>query len=183
MKVILQACLSTAWAAGTPEDAPFDPGYFAPTPHQLGLLYANPENATCEVLISITELNTTGPSQHQATASPVASSVTSNLTMQIENLLETEYEVRITSCLILQQCSRNESSLPPFAKAIHYHKICLKHIQTVDLVCDSPEPALYKCSLKTSVEQHAYLRTAVDLETSCLERVLGDVAKSIGCKV
>lgn len=74
-------------------DPPLDPNAFAPTSRASGLLYPNPEQPTCEVLLNVKTLNTTGSQNQQPTSSPVATSVQSAISLQIENLNSTAFEV------------------------------------------------------------------------------------------
>ena len=69
------------------------PSYFAPSNVISPLLFPNPENPTCEVLIYIKEVSSTGPDQRDPSASPVASSVTSAVDFQCDNLNSTDLEV------------------------------------------------------------------------------------------
>ena len=78
---------------------PLDPKAFAPTGRTTGLLYPNPVNATCEVLMDLMTRNATASQTQQPTASQVASSVDTDLSLQIENLNSTAFEVGYYSLL------------------------------------------------------------------------------------
>lgn len=93
---VLITAQAPASVSTSPTSAPpLDPKLFEPTNRTTGLLNPNPVNPTCEVLLDIKTVNTTGPAQQQPSASQVASSVQSNISMQIANLNATEFEVRL----------------------------------------------------------------------------------------
>lgn len=92
VKVLLALVSAQAPPTAAP---PMDPRIFAPTNRTTGLLYPNPDNPSCEVLLDIKTRNTTSPNVQEPTSSPVASSVLSDLSLQIQNLNLTAFEVTL----------------------------------------------------------------------------------------
>jgi hypothetical protein len=82
----LQAGAEDAASALSPEA-------FAPTSRVTGIILPNPDNTTCWVLIGVKQIGTTPSIQVEPTASPVASSVRSILSLQVESLNQTAYVV------------------------------------------------------------------------------------------
>lgn len=69
------------------------PSYFGPSSAISPVLLPNPVNPTCQVLIFIKTLSTTNSSQQNPTAEQVASSVTTRVDYQCENLNSTDTPV------------------------------------------------------------------------------------------
>lgn len=82
--LVLQAGAEDAASALSPEA-------FAPTSRVTGIILPNPDNTTCWVLIGVKQIGTTPSIQVEPTASPVASSVRSILSLQVESLNQTAY--------------------------------------------------------------------------------------------